>query len=196
MSDRERFHRTADLMGLFDTHRWTIIKMNRPQSVAEHSFGVAVISWALAEDLGFGIETDLMLGILKLALIHDAPESLTGDINGQFKRDYPRMKKEIALAEGDALPWWVSEIPVDPRIKKIIKVADCIEAIVYIRIWGVGPRADAVRVLMRARELEEAVGSLCEVIPMTRYDVTKVAHAILNSLEGEADCYQLRRPHK
>jgi hypothetical protein len=192
--EREVFHRTADLMGLADTHRWTIIKMIRTQSVAEHSFGVAIIAWALAENLGLRDDQKLMLDIFKWALIHDAPESFIGDIDGRFKRDYPRVRTEIALAEGKALPWWLDEGDIEARARLIVKVADNIEATVYVKTWGVGARAEDIHTELRMRVLEDSIGRLSEVIPMTRYDVTRIVHEILNSLEGEADTYQLRRP--
>jgi len=50
-------------------------KVKNPESVAEHSYAVALISM-LAGDM-LGLDTLLML---RMAILHDISESLTGDI--------------------------------------------------------------------------------------------------------------------
>ena len=47
------------------------------ESVADHTFGVALLTWLLAEELGLEID---LLRALKMALVHDLAEAITGDI--------------------------------------------------------------------------------------------------------------------
>ncbi len=50
-------------------------KINEPESVADHSFSVCAISMALSDMLGLDTER-----VLKMAILHDLPESITGDL--------------------------------------------------------------------------------------------------------------------
>jgi putative hydrolase of HD superfamily len=50
-------------------------KINEPESVADHSFSVCAISMALSDILGLDTER-----VLKMAILHDLPESITGDL--------------------------------------------------------------------------------------------------------------------
>jgi putative hydrolase of HD superfamily len=68
------------------------------ESVAEHSFGVVVISYALswkARERGESPDTEK---ILKLALFHDLPEARTGDMNYMNKR-YVSVLEDSAHAD-------------------------------------------------------------------------------------------------
>ncbi|MDR1082025.1 MAG: HD family hydrolase [Deltaproteobacteria bacterium] len=56
------------------------------ESVAEHSFGVVVISYALAWKAREKGGSPDMEKLLKLALFHDLPEARTGDMNYMNKR--------------------------------------------------------------------------------------------------------------
>jgi putative hydrolase of HD superfamily len=65
---------------------WLIrAKVKNPESVADHSYAVTVISM-LAGDM-LGLDT---LQMVRMALLHDISESLTGDIQPE---DLPREKK-------------------------------------------------------------------------------------------------------
>lgn len=89
--------------------RWAIIKMAKPQSVAEHSFNVALITRAILSNF---IEQQLDDNeIIVAALDHDwAEEIYTGDIPSPAKRPGP-----VVGGIGHA----------------VIKLADVIEAYVF-----------------------------------------------------------------
>src|SRR3989338_2226951 len=53
---------------------WKLMGIKNPESVAEHSFRLAVMAFALAPRFGLDAEKCAVL-----ALIHDLPEALAGD---------------------------------------------------------------------------------------------------------------------
>jgi len=54
---------------------WLRCGVNDPESVADHTYGTAVISMVLGDIMG--LDTEKMM---RMALLHDLPEILTGDI--------------------------------------------------------------------------------------------------------------------
>lgn len=65
--------------------RWGIVRLVRPQSVAEHTFLVAHYANDLCVFLG--VSTDIHLATLQMALWHDAKDEIfTGDLPGPNKR--------------------------------------------------------------------------------------------------------------
>lgn len=132
---------TTNLLALSDVRRWGVIKTMRTQSVAEHSFNVMVIAAELMTRCGL-TSTVQLAQMYGWAMIHDMPECLSGDIDGKFKRDNPALKEMITVAEGKHFPdYVVLAKSVPPYISTIVKVADKIEAITFIKVWGVGDRA-------------------------------------------------------
>lgn len=181
--------RTTDLLGLCDVHRWTVIKTNRNQSVAEHSFSVAVIAMELMDVLPV---REHIQGVLVWALCHDAPETLTGDIDGKFKRDFPGVQQAVREAEGVAFPWYKTMAAIIPgNAKLIVKVADYIEAISFIQRWGVGPRADAVGRQLRVN-MVPYVNQLAYILGRPEDEVTKAVMTTLNCSVEESGCIQFR----
>lgn len=55
---------------------WKINQVPEPESVADHSFRVAFIAMLLADELNLNVTK-----LLKMSLIHDLAESVTGDIS-------------------------------------------------------------------------------------------------------------------
>lgn len=119
-------NRLQDLLRLCYVPRWVISKMNRPQSVAEHSYRVAVIVMELA---GAFLDTPTASVAIVWALLHDGPESCSGDIPGPFKTSIG--KPLIQFAEEKACPWFVPIL--DERISLIVHIADKIESVLWCR---------------------------------------------------------------
>jgi len=94
--------------------RWCVVKTTRNQSVAEHSYNVAVIARKLCKMLGLN-EAETNANIAE-ALLHDSDEVYTGDI--------PSPAKIHVAVDGDS---------VTTTKNPIIKLADYIEAFVFIR---------------------------------------------------------------
>jgi len=80
---------------------WVRHGIKDPESVASHMYGVAVLSLLLSEGEKVDVEK-----VLKMSLIHDLPEALTGDMTPDDK-EYKR-KRQI---EEDALKRMVSCLP-------------------------------------------------------------------------------------
>ena len=112
--------RTRDLLNLSYVKRWVIAPLHREQSVAEHSFRVAVLVRGLAYHLCRlsdppTILFDVYRAIL-LAIDHDADECFTGDIPGTHKDTTKpwadpglMLYWEIAVKVADAIEtydWW------------------------------------------------------------------------------------------
>ena len=56
---------------------WVREKVKDPESVAEHSFRVSVLAMVLTDKLGYDLDKNKLI---KMALLHDLGEVITGDI--------------------------------------------------------------------------------------------------------------------
>ena len=64
------------------------------ESVAEHSYFVAVLTLKLHDDYEFNLEK-----ALKMALVHDIPELHLSDVTHDVKRNFPKLAEEVTKAE-------------------------------------------------------------------------------------------------
>lgn len=112
--------------------RWQLEPMLRTQSVAEHSYRVAAITLALCVELGVDSLTKRLA--LTWAILHDVPESETGDIDFRVK---PHLASCLHPLEHSACPWYEAEYAnIPPFIKSIVKIADYIEGAAYAQKWA------------------------------------------------------------
>lgn len=82
--------------------RWAIIDMAREQSVAEHSFNVAMIARKIAETMGFSEEA--VNKIMVRALDHDWPEEIyTGDVPSPCKERHSDINTEDIVKVADMI---------------------------------------------------------------------------------------------
>jgi 5'-deoxynucleotidase len=74
---------------------WRRLSPKRRESVADHSYGTAMLALFEGERRGWDVET-----LLKLALLHDLEESITGDLTpeGKKRRGLARVRRERRLA--------------------------------------------------------------------------------------------------
>lgn len=115
---------------LAQVKRWPICSMNREQSVAEHSYGVMMVAAEIVNRMPSSmISEDFYLKVIAYALVHDLDEVKTGDIPSPFKR---RLRAEcpsvIPVLDGE------EKAPGDVRL--VVKFADYIEALHYLREYG------------------------------------------------------------
>lgn len=187
--------RTIDLLGLADVPRWSVVKVLRPQSVAEHSFAVAVITMELISRLSIHSLADpTTLGAVLWAICHDAPETYTGDIDGLLKREHPNVKSAINRAENEAFPWYGQmRDGMGSALLALVKVADCIESIVYLREWGKGARADDVMRELRRILFDQYVPVLAILIGDKDSHTIEAVVRVLDHSTTEAGSYQFRR---
>lgn len=70
-----RFARLAARLKTVRRQGWVDRGVDGPESVADHSWSVALLAWSLASERA-GLDRDR---VLLLALVHDLPEALAGD---------------------------------------------------------------------------------------------------------------------
>lgn len=117
---------------LSSIQRWGILEMSKPQSVAEHSFNVAIIANELLSVHKHDIDPKTRSLTFEWALVHDVPESMTGDIPTPTKKWLCDKLREI---ETDNFPDYAAakELLQHSAPGVFVKVADWIEAYVYAR---------------------------------------------------------------
>jgi putative hydrolase of HD superfamily len=74
---------------------WQFLAGARGESVADHSFRVAIIAFALSRLDGADVDADR---VLRLALVHDLAEARTGDLN-YMNQKYVQVDEERASAD-------------------------------------------------------------------------------------------------
>lgn len=114
---------------LMYVRRLNFERCNRYENVAEHSFYVGMLSYQLAYSIGLG-EAEARY-CLKMGLMHDLPEAVTGDIPFLTRRALG----EVACAGLDHLG--EQEIGVnlgtDRQTLEIVKIADALEFALYLK---------------------------------------------------------------
>lgn len=136
---------TIDLLDLSHVPRWTTHPVARPQSVAEHSYRVAILVNRLAglfneqPDRFTTLDLDITMRAVWWALLHDGPEVKTGDLPHPAKRmigagEWERMEEE-------ACPWYRWFKP-DPNgiVYRMVQLADVVEALTWMSRYGQGCR--------------------------------------------------------
>ena len=107
----------SELLMCQGIQRWHIIDTSRTQSVAEHSFNVAMITCKFMERMGCMNED--ITPTMVLALMHDADEVHEGDVPAIAKKP-PVLKSSLA--------------------HRAIQVADKLEAYWFAHHFAIGPR--------------------------------------------------------
>jgi putative hydrolase of HD superfamily len=138
-----KFLKIAGMLKRTPRTGWVEVSIYQPESVADHTFRTAILSMLYADIEGLD-----PLKLLRMALIHDLPEALTGDLTPQEKTEETREKEETAINQ------ILDLLPVTQREK-------------YITVWseyreGKTREAQAVRQLekiemaLQAKEYQKA----------------------------------------
>ena len=127
--------------------RWALMRNTRKESLAEHTLETAFIAHALAviENRRFGGIVNAEKAAL-LALFHDAPEIITGDLPTPIKYYNPEIKQIYNEIEDAASERLLGLLPddlrpdfeglfnnTDPHLKAIVKAADKLSALIKCR---------------------------------------------------------------
>lgn len=127
--------------------RWALMRNTRKETLNEHSLETAFIAHALAviENKRLGGKVNAERAAL-LAMFHDAPEIITGDLPTPVKYYNPEIKSAYDELEDAAVKRLVALLPDDMReefdgifncndehLKKIVKAADKISALIKCR---------------------------------------------------------------
>ena len=141
---------TYEQLRLCHVRRWHIVQTHREQTVAEHSYAVAVLDGSLAAAMrwrGLLHHTE-QLRLLQWALSHDMMEVKTGDTPTPFKRALESVagpgiveKAEDAIDRDTAGAYRMVK---GSEIEMIVKLADSIEAIQFLLDNGAGDHSRRV----------------------------------------------------
>jgi len=101
MENLEKFLDYISKLKLTTRTGWKMLRIKKGETIGSHSFGVSFLAWMLAKKKGVDVNK-----IIKMALVHDLLEGLTGDISAvtkkyKFKRDLeekaiPELKKILS----------------------------------------------------------------------------------------------------
>lgn len=139
--DRE-YHATETVMRMHAVKRWHMIDTTRVQTLAEHSANVALLAMLIAKTAP--IEWfDTYVVVAAAALVHDIPETFTGDIPSHTKRRLDDIK--LGQLEREVTPS-VFDIAFNDHTRRLIKLCDIADGIRFIRLHGVDLTAAHARV--------------------------------------------------
>ncbi len=162
-----------DFLRIGHIKRWHNVNTTREQTVAEHSFMVALIALHLYDKIvgvkfNQGENEREVLMLLVGSMFHDAPEAAGGDTPTPAKRLIRELTKDPAIFDKldeylmPELPYIGGKVPVG--LEQFIKVADKIEGYHFIHDNGTGPHAEIVKMGAR-RGLEDLVMKLDDEHP-------------------------------
>ena len=125
--------------------RWHIVHTARQQTVAEHSYMVAMISMHLVHEMekkSGPFQTISKLDILKWSLMHDLPEVIMGDAVSPVKRLAKDEFDRVEMQVDPYLKWYEQNLP--EHIKAIVKTADYIDALKYLQTEGINGQSKSI----------------------------------------------------
>lgn len=119
--------------------RYHAVPTVRPQTIAQHVYGVMVLGiYIAAENVSLALLTEMML--------HDSGEYITGDIPYTTKRDNPGLRDVLHAMEnkGRVEHMLLPEAILTSREKAILKVCDTLEGLIWCALHEErhGPVAD------------------------------------------------------
>lgn len=147
-----------DRLALLPRTGWLLRGVTDPESIAEHTLGVAVVAAALVDDVrGRGVEVDGER-VLRMALVHDAAEIFTGDIPMPAKTE----ALDAALSEAEdaqlarvlppaMLALWRDAERGSSIEARIVKAADKLQMVVKALTYEQQRRGDVRELLDNAR---------------------------------------------
>lgn len=172
----------ADIGRTQHVKRWHIVDMIKDQSVAEHSYMVAMIAANIAHKTGY---SDLIQNqAITMALIHDATEGITGDVPSPVKgwvSGYSELEKKLDPCGTDFRD------AAQQLVHRIVKMADLIEAIHHLEKYGIrGRTRDYTVKTLRSKLTELWTSMKGEIIPSG-----KNWGDIISEIQLDLDCSRL-----
>ena len=136
------YHFYAFLSRMKYINRWGLMRNTRNETICEHSLDTAILAHALAvlRNRRFGGNVNPEKAAL-LAIFHDAPEILTGDLPTPIKYYNPGIReaykaveqvaedKLLSMLPEDLRPAYEDALrPADPEIEQLVRAADKLSA--------------------------------------------------------------------
>mgnify|MGYP003148758796 CR=1 FL=1 len=106
-----------------NVERFHVLPTIRRNSVAAHSWGVAVVCLSLWDDCSFSL--------VKAALYHDCAEYLTGDLPAPIKLASEQVSSAIRALEIDYEKELNIYIPLSEKDNARLKFADCLDGALF-----------------------------------------------------------------
>lgn len=109
-----RYSFFAMLSRMKNIHRWALMRNTRQENISEHSHEVAIIAHALAmlTNTRYGGHVDPATCVM-LAVYHDVPEILTGDMPTPVKYFNPAIREAYRQVEASACDRLLELLPAD-----------------------------------------------------------------------------------
>jgi 5'-deoxynucleotidase len=164
--------------------RWHLVNTSRQQTLAEHSFMVAMIVARMMQKMG-SVMTEPMW---RHALFHDAAEIAMGDIPTPAKKlisglAVTRAEQHVGRAIRDEFPWagTVAAEMVPVQFVAALECADVLEALMWISEHGIGEQAMIARDYVSSVLYERAEHWIKDVP-----DLLAVVHEIMGEWNSES----------
>src|SRR5574340_903145 len=116
--------------------RWHIVETTKQQTVAEHSYNVWVFAEAICDVENINCE-HTRCQVIEYALHHDLPEVVLGDV--------PTPSKALVNMKRVEIDIYPRAAPPNDLVRDIVKLADVMDAILFLALYGVGKHAALVR---------------------------------------------------
>lgn len=110
--------------------RWSIVPVQKPQTIDGHSYFVVLYTWQICTWLGMSIRD--RAAAIEYAIFHDMPELRTSDMPGPVKRQVVNPDLMDSF-EYETMEMLGLEVPqVRSELKDIVKLADIWDATAYL----------------------------------------------------------------
>jgi 5'-deoxynucleotidase YfbR-like HD superfamily hydrolase len=114
--------------------RYHTERVLHPETIAEHSWGVAMLCIALTNG-------NPSMNLLKAALYHDLAEHVTGDTPAPAKWNSPKLKEALTDIEWAFHKSTKTEVELTDDEMEIFKMADMLQLCIYCQSeWSMGNR--------------------------------------------------------
>lgn len=157
----------VELFRLGSTYRWQVVHTDKPQSVAEHSHMVAILTTRICQILGLKPEQFVMH-----AIFHDAEEAWIGDIATPAKRLMDKTKLPTDRMLGVFAQYYNPKMEI---IRKVVKVADDVEALRFLVRYTKTNHGKQVyeKIVTRLDETINSLGLRIEVLENLQNTITQ-----------------------
>jgi len=166
---------------------WLLRGVRPCESIAEHSYGVAVTAMLLVDALrDDGVEVDGER-VLRMALLHDAPEARTGDI--PMPQKTPELTRGLDALEDDLAgrllpdpaPWREAHAG-DTLEARVVKAADKVQMMTKALVYGQQGRGDLHEFWLNEKNFDDR-----------GLDVVREAFALLRARHADPASWTLGR---